>query len=174
MAKLFALYCLIFFNVGTLSAKSDDDYLFRVKTPVARDYDSPVNKEEKRDIAYIVLTVGDPDRWTIGLLRDQPSLEAAGNRIYHVHPLRFLMCVFTDRELTQGIQNIYQKGGFAWRNFITPLKNSLKEEYYRNNLRDDQLTHFAEAIRVNHHILTKIIHKQKWNDFVIYLINNAS
>jgi len=56
------------------------------------------------------------------------DLVAAGDRIDHVHPLRFLEAVFTDEELKVGIRNIRGKG-WVWNHFVGGLKDSLSTEF---------------------------------------------
>lgn len=166
MRKLIACLCLSF---GLCGAIENIDFKHAAEM---RRYDLPVTPDEKKDIRYIITYLS--DKSLITLLRHKSSLEDAGDRINHVHPLRFLMCVFTDDELTSGIRGIYKRGGWVWSDFVHGLKESLKEEHQRNNLRDDQVVDFSKEIEMESSAMFSSIHNKKWNDFVIFLIKNVN
>lgn len=143
----------------------------------ARNYDAPLTKQEKSDISYIIKYLSEKPAHT--LLWHKFSLEAAGGRIDHVHPLRFFICVLTDEELAEGIKKIYRNrtstsGGWVWNDFVEGIKESLKEEYHRNNLRDDQLTEFAKIVGIESRELFVNVHERKWTEFVVHLIKSGS
>src|SRR5262245_8490538 len=62
-----------------------------------RNYNAEITREEKSDIRFIITSLANKSLISIGIAK--PDLEAAGDRIEHIHPLRFLMAVFTDEEL---------------------------------------------------------------------------
>ncbi len=173
IAPLFLFFALSVFVVEsqeTVLVKEDSAQYRKVSEHLRR-YDLPITKEEKKDISYIITYLA--DKSLLSLLRHKSSLEAAGDRINHVHPLRFLMCVFTDEELTEGIKGIYKRGGWVWSDFSAGLKESLKEESQRNNLRDEQVIDFAKTIDVESGTIFPAIHNRKWSDFIVYLIKNV-
>lgn len=171
MGRLIAVFFLVFSVTHSFCAESSHYSYQKKQTTKYRIYDEPVTKEEKKDISFIITYLA--DKSLISLLRHKSSLEDAGSRIDHVHPLRFLMCVFTDEELKDGIKSIYKRGGWVWSDFIGGLKNSLKDEFQRNNLRDDQISHFAATISMDNKEMVNLAHKNKWTDFVIHLIKNG-
>lgn len=136
-----------------------------------RNYDAPVSKEEKKDISFIITSLAYKSYYS--LMKNQDSLNAAGERIEHIHPLRFLMCIFTDKELIEGMKEIYRYHGFPWKKLSSELRGNLKEEFSKNNLRDEHLLDFASNINSDSKPILKIIHRNNWNDFVVYLIKNG-
>lgn len=150
---------------------ADHHQIPQPRTSHFRNYDSLVTKEEKKDISYIITYLAHKSYFT--LLRHRGQLNAAGSRIKHVHPLRFLMCVFTDEELNNGIKKIHKEGGMIWSDFIGGLKESLKEEFQRNNLRNDQINDFAKTIDVETETIFACINEKKWGEMVVYLIKNV-
>lgn len=154
----------------TLLAAQQEN-MVRKPAHYVRNYDAPVTNAEKKDIRYIVQSLADKSLFS--LLRHKGSLEAAGDRINQVHPLRFLMCIFTDPELKRGVKDIYKRGGWVWSDFIGGLNSSLEEESYRNNLRDDQVNDFAKVVGVNPNLIFPAIRKRHWTEFVVILIKKT-
>lgn len=154
----------------TLLVKGNDDYNHHAdKKEHGRNYDASVSTTEKSDIRYIIVTLA--DKSLPSLLKYKSSLIKAGDRINHVHPLRFLMCVFTDEELKVGMRNIHKRGGWVWSDFVGGLNESLQEEHQRNNLRDDQVADFARSIGVDSSEIYPKVRSKKWTDLVVHLIN---
>ena len=110
------------------------------ETSSDRDYYREVLPEEHKDIQYLILSMANkawPQLWM-----QKKSLDQAGYRITHIHPLRFLHHIFTNEPLKVGIRNI-RKNGKVWSRFSEDLLKNLKEEYELNNLTLEQLRHFA-------------------------------
>ena len=100
-------------------------------------------------------------------------MDEAGKRIEHIHPLRFLMCILTDKELIEGVKEIHRYHGIPWKRLSSELKENLKEEFNRNNLRDEQLLDFASNIKTDSKPILKMVHRKDWGEFVVHLINNG-
>lgn len=160
--RLLIALCFIMAAAGVLEAKQEK---------IVRNYDAPLTKQEKEDISYIITYLSEKSYPT--LLWHKFSLEAAGERIDHVHPLRFFICVLTDEELVKGVKKIYWNGGKVWSDFVGGIKESLKDEFHRNNLRDDQLIDFAKIVGIESHDLFMDVHERKWTEFVVHLIKNG-
>lgn len=135
-----------------------------------RDYNRPVTAAEKEDIGYIVKNLA-TNTWT-QLLRHRSSLKKAGERVDHVHPLRFLMCIFTDEELKGGIHSINGRGGKIWREFYSGLADSLEEESTRGNMESQVIKDFAHRVGVKVDLITPHINEHRWSAFIEVLIKN--
>ncbi len=140
----------------------------RAKKTQWRDYDEPVAKQEKKDITYIVTTLGNESLISIGTAKS--SLKKAGDRIDHLHPLRFLMTVFTDERLKAGIHAIRDRGGWIWSGFIDGLVGSLNEEGGRKNLLQF-VPDFASKVKIDPELILPALQQGKWSDFVNILID---
>lgn len=134
----------------------------------ARDYSVAVTASEKANIGYIVTTLGHSVLAKIATSRS--SLKKAGDKINHIHPLRFLMCVFTEEEFKAGFHGIYSRGGRIWNQFFDGLKNSLNEEASRDNMRLEFIQDFAGAVGVDVNQILSSIANQQWNDFIQVLL----
>jgi hypothetical protein len=133
-----------------------------------RDYKVPVEKEEKKDIAYIVTTLANDSLISIGTSRS--SLKKAGDRINHLHPYRFLESIFGSEKLKSGIHAIRQRGGWIWSEFLDGIIGSLSEEATRKNL-VQFTTDFAKKVKIELQLILPSLEKEKWGDFVNILID---
>jgi hypothetical protein len=134
-----------------------------------RNYHIAVTDIEKKDIRYIVTTLANKN--LIDIYIAKPDLEAAGERIDHIHPLRFLMTIFTDEELKVGVRNIRGKG-WVWHHFLGGLKDCLGTETQIGNMKDEYIFNFAQIVKIDTKIIVPTITQQKWDDFVDLLITH--
>ena len=149
---------------GLNMARSQGGYL-----GYPRNYLAEVTAEEKNDIRYIVTSLANKSLIAIAL--GKGDLEAAGDRIDHIHPLRFLMTVFTDEELKAGMRNIRGKG-WIWNHFVSGLKESLVTETHIGNMKVEYVRDFAQIVRVDANIIIPSVLQQSWEDFLDLLITH--
>lgn len=142
--------------------------IVRAKKANWRDYEASVTKSEKKDIAYIVTTLGNDSLISIGTSKS--SLKKAGDRIDHLHPFRFLMTVFSDEKLKAGIHAIRDRGGWVWSGFIDGITGSLNEEAGQKNLLQFA-PDFANRVKIDPGLITPLLQQSKWSDFVNILID---
>lgn len=138
-------------------------------TPIPRDFNADVAPQEKEDIRYIVTTLA--NKPTAKLLFYKTSLDAAGDRVNHVHPLRFLETIFNDEEMKVGMHNIVKKS-WVWKEFMKGLGESLSEEKGRDNLTTEQIEFFANAVELKPSLITGSLNANRWEEFVVLLIKN--
>lgn len=134
-----------------------------------RDYSRELTREEKADIRYIVTSLANKSLISIGLVKAE--LEAAGDRIEHIHPLRFLMTVFTDEELKVGIRNIRGRG-WVWNHFVGGIRECLTTETGIGNMKAEFIHHFAHTVQIDHQIIVPSVSNQRWDDFIDLLITH--
>jgi len=134
-----------------------------------RNYLVDVTPEEKSHIRFIVTTLANKSLIAIALAKSE--LEEAGDRIDHIHPLRFLMTVFSDEELKVGIRNIRGKG-WIWNHFLGGLKDTLSTESQIGNMKVEYIANFSHIVKINPAVITPAISLQKWDDFVDLLITH--
>lgn len=133
-----------------------------------RNYNIPVNQNEKDDLAFITTTLA---RSSLpSLATSKSSLKKAGDRIDHLHPLRFLMTIFTDEELKANISAIRSRS-WVWGKFYDGLEGSLKEESRKNNMNNEFVIDFANIIGINVSLIQNAIQEKHWKEFVNILID---
>lgn len=136
----------------------------------SRNYNTPVLQNEKEDLAYITTTLA---RSSLpSLATSKSSLKKAGDRIDHLHPLRFLMTIFTDEELKANISAIRSRG-WVWDKFYSGLEGSLKEEARKNNMNNEFVVDFANIIGINVSLIQPAIQEKRWKEFVNLLIDSV-
>lgn len=134
----------------------------------ARNYGSPVSSKEKEDIRYIIRSLAKYN-WA-QLAKEESSLKKAGDKINHIHPLRFLQCVFTDEELKVGLFVIRNKS-LVWGQYYDGLKKSLNDESDLNNL--VQFTpDFANKVGINVNAILPYVQSRQWSALIDVLINS--
>ena len=133
-----------------------------------RDYDLKATESEKEDLRFILKTMATNS--VAGVLKYRSQLEAAGDRIDRLHPLRFLETVFTDEELKAYMHNVRKRGGWIWGEFIKGVKGSLQEESEIENLTDDMLLDFSCQVGIEISKIDSLIHGRKWEEFIKALI----
>ncbi len=150
-------------------AVTEIDEVFPESGPV-RNYLTPLTQKEKEDIAYIVNTLSDQP--TPKLLFYKSSLNQAGDRINHVHPLNFMLVIFTDDLLKVKVRNIKRKG-WVWKDFMAGIRNSMIEENAKNNIKPEFFFDFASKIGIDYSKIETPIAKANWDELVNVLMKHA-
>lgn len=157
-------------SVGLMAVKAGSQKMVG-KQPVGvpRVYEIELNQKERKDIRFILTTLANnslPSIW-----QQKGALERAGDRIDHVHPLRFIMAVFTDEELKVAMHNIKGRS-WVWNEFFQGMCESLSTEMNNKNLKQDYINDFSKIVGIDPTLITAAIYDQRWSDFVDILIVN--
>lgn len=158
------------FNPGQFDLTfSHAGVVVRAKNTEWRDYQASVSKDEKKDVAYVIKTLGFESLLSIGQKRS--SLKKAGDRIDHLHPFRFLMTVFNDEELKAGIHAIKDRGGWVWSGFVDGIVGSLSDEAKNQNLLQFS-SDFAQKVKIDPALISPYLQQGLWGDFLNVLLNH--
>lgn len=144
------------------------DAVASVANDGGRDYYRHLIKTEKNDLRYILTTLAKES--LIYLLKKKPDLQKAGDRIDHIHPLRFLLTCFTDDELQGSFHCVYDKGGRVWGKFFGEIKKNLNEEAQRDNMQEEYVKDFAKKLKINYSQTLSAIKNKKWDQLISILI----
>lgn len=147
-----------------------DYYRVRVskKSSVNRNYNTAVTTDEIRDITFILTTLAKSS--LASLATSKSSLNKAGDRIDHIHPLRFLSVVFTDETLKASVSAIRSRS-WVWDQFFDGLQRSLKEESQKNNLTPNQVNEFAGIVGIPAASIQNIVNNRHWKELIYFLID---
>lgn len=135
-----------------------------------RDYSYPASDDEKELIAFIVTTLGNKPLTKI--YREKDALKKAGDKIDHIHPLRFLEVVFTDEELKASIANI-RESRWVWGEFKKGLFNSLKDETKNRNVTSEYIADFANTVNIDPQLIVPYFLQLDWDGLIFALIKNV-
>lgn len=171
---IFSSFALLGFSSSGFSVAPgyyDSSEIYKERPADFRNYYRSVSDEEIKDMRFILKALA--QKSLVSLWGYKGELEEAGDRIEHIHPLRFLECIFTDDELIVYIQNIKSRGGWVWSEFASGFKKSFQEEADRGNLLEEYLIDFMSKIKLDLNLVYKKFRKQDWEDFIKILITNA-
>lgn len=129
-----------------------------------RDYHVPVTPQEKKELEFLVTKMAwekNPKRlWDL-----ESEMNKAGDRIMHLHPLKFLEAICTDDKLCAGLKAIRTRTILVWPRFLKGSVTTLKEEHKYNNVLPF-IEEFAETIGVDVKYLMPHAKKENWDEFV--------
>lgn len=146
----------------------NDDLFVRSHDPNYRDYNRSVTTLELEKIHFILKTLA--TKSLTSLLKYRSDLKRAGEIIDTVHPLQFLLVIFTDEELKVYIHNIKKRGKWVWKEFIKGLKKSLQDEFRQSNLTPEMVEDFAGQLQLPLYLIEELIAQGRWEEFVKVLI----
>ncbi len=134
-----------------------------------RDYSLLPTEQHQADMIFILTTLADSS--LIKIKGSESSLKRAGNRINPIHPLQFLMFIFTNERLKVAMVNI-QGRSWVWKEFLKGLTNSLKEESALGNIMPFA-EEFANTVSVPSAIILPIMQSEKWENLIDALIKHV-
>ncbi len=134
-----------------------------------RNYNSPLTSEERKKIYYIVDTLGNSS--LIAIAKAKFTIEISGKEVEHVHPLQFLLCIFSDEKLKAAVHNM-QNRSWVWGRFSKGIKGGLEDEANRNNLLP-YLENFSKVLRINSKIFLPLAEKHQWKEFIDALLKHV-
>lgn len=128
-----------------------------------RDYWAPLSHHEQETIHYVLTTLA--NKPLLSLPSHRSSLEEAGKRIEHIHPLKFLQHAYSDEEL-KVCMGVIQGRCLVWKEFITNFSASFQSEVKKGNLTSDHLHHFADTVAIKIDLIMPHAEKSDWVKFV--------
>lgn len=134
-----------------------------------RDYYRNVTKTEKAELRYILTTLAKNS--LTSLLKNRSKLQDAGDRIDHLHPLRFILTCFKDDELKGSFHCVHDRGK-VWKEFFKELKKNFEEEASHENLLEEYVKDFAKSLKINASLILPALQKKQWDNFVEILLKN--
>lgn len=137
---------------------------------VNRDYNSAWRQNDMEDLTFILGTMAKSS--LISIATQRSSLKRAGERIDHLHPLRFMEMIFSNEELKAYVAAVRNKS-FVWKEFLRGIVGSLEDESKNKNLTSEQLKDFSKRTNVDLSPLMPLIKEKKWKEFVNQLIDNV-
>ncbi len=138
--------------------------------PLYRDYNKPLTQSDSQDIKYIINNLSNSS--LINIMLNRSSIERAGDRIDSVHPMQFLLHVFTNPELIAYIHNIKERS-LIWKDFYQGLANSLQTESSEDNL-DQYIPDFALKLKINAAPLVQAAGEKNWDKFLGVLFTSIA
>jgi hypothetical protein len=139
-----------------------------------RNYNKPITKEDIENLRYIIKISAWGSDWEVA--RYGFDMNDKGKKLEHLHPLRFLMIIFTDEEMKAGIHKLRAAerigGEYIWGRFLGGIKRGLTEETAKNNVKIEHIKDFAKKVGIDSALIIPSLQQHKWEKCVDILIDN--
>lgn len=140
--------------------------------PDARPYFREVTPAEWHVMHTVVTTTSDTN--VLALWGKADFLNREGARVDHVHPLRFLLTLFTSEELKVATRNIKNgQPGVVWKRFSSRFGESLDRACARDNLSDEVIEHFAKTVEIDVDKVKALIAANRWDSLINLLATDV-
>lgn len=158
-------------QIQVRSARFESKGIPKSASTVIRNYKERPNEFEKKSIRYIIETLAKTD--LTELYFHKPKLYEAKSKVNHIHPLRFLAYIFSEKDLKAWMRAIKKKS-WVWKQFFKGLKSSLQEESDHNNMNIGFINDFAQNVGIDPALIKDSILQKHWSEFVDILIERLS
>ena len=133
----------------------------------------PLSKEEEEMIYELVYKLGNANKFS-ELWNNRVRLSEIGNKIRHIHPLRFLGVVYTYPELREAMIKIFGTT-IIYNNFFygsaeqSGFSQKMTNEHKRGNLMP-YLGGFSQLVQKNPDQIAEFLERENWIGLVEYVI----
>ncbi len=158
---------------GEFSNKNPDYQITRIHGKITsswRNYNIEISPMEMEYIYFIISTLG--NKSLAKIWKEESSLKKAGDRIDHIHPLKFLMAIFTDEDLKVAIANL-RESHWVWGKFKNGLYDSLSDELANDNMPFEYIQDFADTLGIDMMLILPSISQSNWDELLSILIKNV-
>lgn len=135
-----------------------------------RDYWRENSKEDTENLSYIICTMG--FKSLAHIWSERKALKSAGDKLDHLHPLRFTMGIFTDEKMKAAMHNVVGSL-FTWREFKKGLYTTLTVETKNGNMALEYMEDFAKRVKVDKNLIIRPLQQEKWDEFINVLIKHV-
>jgi hypothetical protein len=135
-----------------------------------RPYEAEATPVDKKNISFIIRTLADKPLPKLPFYKG--SLEAAGEKVDHLHPLQFMQVVFTDERLKAAMRNLVKRD-WVFDSFMDDMGKSLEKERVSGTISSEQIQAFAEAVSVDVELIQPSAESGKWKEFVVILVDKV-
>ncbi len=125
------------------------------------------SKEDQADIKELLETLSTQDMF--GLLKRRSSLNELGDRIEHVHPLKFLEIIVTDNHLKSCLQEV-DSSFFKRSAFLRGLSKSFGKKAKLGEI-DPYIPDFSLAVHRPTKSIEPFFRDKNWKGLVKYLLS---
>lgn len=128
-----------------------------------------ITLSEKLKISDILTTMAENN--VLKLLFEKKRLEKLGHDINHVHPVRFLGTVFSDKTLINCMHEI-RRSSFKWEGFLEGFSKRFEEELRVNNIHI-YVPGLVKKLGVKEEKVTAYVNRNDFEGLVLYLMKNS-
>jgi hypothetical protein len=129
-------------------------------------FELPFPDEDKVTTRKLITSLADKN--VLQLLLDRKSLEKKGDKVRHVHPLRFIGFILADSNLNRCMKSI-SKTTFTWDHFVEGFEKRMKEENKAGNL-NRYVPGFADYMEADRNVVQRYINRGDYSGLIKYFL----
>lgn len=152
-----------------VDVRGDPQQEIFLKAVSYRQYEVPLTSSQKKDITYIVNTLGTAS--LVKIAKERTSLKKAGDRLDQIHPLHFVAAIFSDEEMKSSVQAMKSRG-WIWSDFFEGINKSMTEEHRNHNVLP-YAEDFAARLNLSVSLILPALESGNWREFVNILIDKV-
>lgn len=126
-----------------------------------------IKDSDKRIISSMIDTIANTNVFQLAL--KEREVQQKGDKINHVHPVRFLGTVFSDPKIKNDMIEI-KRSYFKWNGFIGGFSKRMDEEFQRDNVLR-YVPGFAASLNIDPEQVKRYVQSQDWDGLVRFLMN---
>ncbi len=130
--------------------------------------DLPCSEEDAMTIHHIIRTISEKGKWW--LMKHRSEMNALGDSINHVHPLKFLETIFSDELLKERMKDVFDDY-FKKNGFMEGVNRGLTARSNVGEL-DAYIQDFANSVNAKKEDIQPYFDSQDWEGLVRHLIYN--
>ena len=134
-------------------------------------YSLPMSQTDQKSIYELIESMG--SLGYLGLLRKKKKMEKLGDKVHHVHPLRFIGYIYSHPYLKNNMGkimgDILKRRGFLnghWKR--EGFAQRMTKEMNHNNL-IHYIPGFAQSVGVDENEISRFFHRHNWKGLLYYL-----
>jgi len=131
-----------------------------------RNFTVQLDSGEESGVQFILDKLS-KESW-VQLLLSRKALKQKGAELDHVHPLSFFIGVLSP-SCAYLFQELKNKGGLAFNEFIKGAAESFRDEKKHGNLTEAQIQIFAQKTGKSIHNVRKFVDSNDWKGFIKWL-----
>ncbi|GAB4189476.1 MAG: hypothetical protein Tsb0015_10190 [Simkaniaceae bacterium] len=154
-------------NRGAAKAAANEDYSKNTNAEsVEPFYKLAISETDKINVSKLIKKLA--DRNVIELLWHKKEMTRLGDKIEHLHPLRFIGYIYSRPDLIKCMKTISQNS-FKWHAFVDGFAGGMDKEAKRNNL-IAYLPGFCRETGAEENAIRNFISKHQWEELLRYYL----
>ncbi|MEI6243193.1 MAG: hypothetical protein WCP39_07330 [Chlamydiota bacterium] len=125
-------------------------------------------EKDRETIRRILETLG--THGEMYLLKHRKEVEGWGDTVRHVHPLKFLGCVFSHPSGRVWMKDV-KDDFFKWFNFGSEMATALNNEYNRGRILQ-YINDFGAEIRLSPEKMRPFVERKDWKGLIVFICYN--
>lgn len=138
-------------------------------------YSLPISQADQDNISKLIKTMGRSG--PIDLLKKAKEMEKLGDKLNHVHPLRFIGYIYSHPQLKDDMSkimdNVFKRGGFLnGHGKKEGFSHRMSREMHHNNLMH-YLPGFTQSLGISEDEISSFFHHHDWEGLLRRLIKKC-